>query len=543
LRREKAVHRFRVRSLLLLGTLAVAAALLALAQRGGAADAPAARPRPAGDASVERALARPASLHFKAMPLAEVAARIAREHGFNVLLDHNALKDRRANEETPLNFDCDGVPLGAGLRFMLGQHDLNFVLPEDTDNVLVITSNDVAKGKLIVRVYKVPELIEPANEFSQVPADSTEIVQMITSVIAPPTWNSNGGTGSIACVGQTLVVSQTEDVQNQIAGLLAALDTSRRQQKTLLGGPPIRIEAPDVQRADEIIRRRLAERVGFQFRKAPLTDVVHWLRRQGIPTLLDSKAITDAGANEATPITLDQREMRLDRELKWLLGEADLGSYVDHGALVITSNEQLKNHLVTVVYPVGDLIYETAGDGPFPAPDTEPDFEPLIDLITSTVAPTSWDSAGGPGSISESRSANAIVFSQTEENHELVARLLEKLRAAKKAREPAAGPIRIDDKMPYSRIYSLPPLPQADRTPPSDADDTRLAEQYVTAIETLIDPGPGGWSGESVYIKAFPGRIAVRQSPAVHRRISDLLDAIRPTEQQPVFGIGAGGAF
>jgi general secretion pathway protein D len=56
------------------------------------------------------------------------------------------------------------------------------------------------------------------------------------------------------------------------------------------------------------------------------------------------------------------------------------------------------------------------------------DFDSLIELITSTVAPSSWDSNGGAGSIAPFNTNLTLVVSQTQEIHEQIADLLQQLR-------------------------------------------------------------------------------------------------------------------
>jgi len=56
------------------------------------------------------------------------------------------------------------------------------------------------------------------------------------------------------------------------------------------------------------------------------------------------------------------------------------------------------------------------------------DFDSLIELITSTIAPQSWDEVGGPGSIAAFENNNSLVISQTQEVHEQIVDLLEQLR-------------------------------------------------------------------------------------------------------------------
>lgn len=56
------------------------------------------------------------------------------------------------------------------------------------------------------------------------------------------------------------------------------------------------------------------------------------------------------------------------------------------------------------------------------------DFDSLIDLITSTIQPTTWDEVGGPGSIAPFETNLSLVVSQTQEVHEELADLLDQLR-------------------------------------------------------------------------------------------------------------------
>jgi len=59
---------------------------------------------------------------------------------------------------------------------------------------------------------------------------------------------------------------------------------------------------------------------------------------------------------------------------------------------------------------------------------SQADFDTLIDLITSTIAPTSWDTVGGPGSIEGFPTNLSLVVSQTQDVHEQIADLLDQLR-------------------------------------------------------------------------------------------------------------------
>ena len=56
------------------------------------------------------------------------------------------------------------------------------------------------------------------------------------------------------------------------------------------------------------------------------------------------------------------------------------------------------------------------------------DFDSLINLITSTVEPDSWDDVGGPGTVQPFDGNLSLVVSNTQEVHEAIVNLLEQLR-------------------------------------------------------------------------------------------------------------------
>ena len=79
--------------------------------------------------------------------------------------------------------------------------------------------------------------------------------------------------------------------------------------------------------------------------------------------------------------------------------------------------------------PLGAAKSSTASPGPGSlGGGAQPDFDSLIDLITSTIKPTTWDGVGGPGSIMPFETNLSIVVSQTQDVHEEIVDLLEQLR-------------------------------------------------------------------------------------------------------------------
>jgi hypothetical protein len=99
-----------------------------------------------------------------------------------------------------------------------------------------------ARGDLNRRTSQVGDLVWPRglkDAFALPPrlGESSEdrLIRLITSTIAPQTWSDMGGQGTIqySPLTKTLIVNQTEDVQEQIAGLLAELRRLEEQYPIL----------------------------------------------------------------------------------------------------------------------------------------------------------------------------------------------------------------------------------------------------------------------------------------------------------------------
>lgn len=82
--------------------------------------------------------------------------------------------------------------------------------------------------------------------------------------------------------------------------------------------------------------------------------------------------------------------------------------------------------LKTIDYPVGDLISPAnSPDNPIPG---EPDYSPLIALVTGCIDPFSWDDVGGPGLIAQSERNSSLTVTQSPDVHEKIRLLLVELR-------------------------------------------------------------------------------------------------------------------
>ncbi len=110
------------------------------------------------------------------------------------------------------------------------------------------------------------------------------------------------------------------------------------------------------------ILKELDEPTDMDFVETPLKDVILAIsiRHNGIPIVLDTKAITDAGGSADTPITFSIKGISLKSALRHMLQEHELNFIIDNEVLSITSDTKAKEHVVTKVYPVADLVLPIA---------------------------------------------------------------------------------------------------------------------------------------------------------------------------------------
>ncbi|HEX4143425.1 MAG TPA: hypothetical protein VHY91_07735 [Pirellulales bacterium] len=195
---------------------------------------------------------------------------------------------------------------------------------------------------------------------------------------------------------------------------------------------PIDVGSPHETLARAKFMRVLAEPTHFEYNELPLNDVVVDLKnRHHIEIQLDVKVLEEASIGIDTPVTRNLQDVTLRSGLRLMLGALDLTYIIKDEVLLITTPDKASNELMTRIYPVGDLAT------PRNAALGGEDLKPLIAAIVATIAPTTWDEVGGPGSIVPLSQARSLIVSQTDEVHEQITELLAGLRQARDA-QPSA---------------------------------------------------------------------------------------------------------
>ena len=196
------------------------------------------------------------------------------------------------------------------------------------------------------------------------------------------------------------------------------------------------------------LRKILASPTQLEFVETPLADVLKYLSEYHKVTIaIDQKALDDVGIGTDTPITRSLKGVTLRSALALLLRDLNLTYIPGNDVILITTPEEAGNRLVTVIYPVADLVLPPGSNNPDDA-----DYDSLIDTLTATIQPNTWDDVGGAGSITPFENKQVLVVSQTAEVQEQISDVLALLRKSggKDAAATAGGQAQKADEQVVS---------------------------------------------------------------------------------------------
>jgi RNA polymerase sigma factor (sigma-70 family) len=270
------------------------------------------------------------------------------------------------------------------------------------------------------------------------------------------------------------------------------------------------------------IKEKLKEPVTLDFEKQPLGEAITLLQKYtGLNIVLDPRALSDANISSAVPVSLAAKNIHLETALKLLLKPLRLTYKLEDEVVLITSSEALEaERMVVRTYGVGDLIQPSGRAIPASGPGAKPggnegpasgvvpkaDMSPLIELITSGVAPGAWrvsDPSGADvssayvkggedpsvdpnrpiGTITPFFLSSSLIVRHTPEVHERVAGFLRSLRRLSELQRPE----RPEGEEAEARSYlsDAPPAPPATAVPAPPAAAVSRAERIRQLLAEL----------------------------------------------------------
>ncbi len=185
-----------------------------------------------------------ADFSFNETPLAEALNSIAQRFGVQIVLDLQALEEAGMGGDTPVTDELRRVMLPVALSMLLHPYDLTYLLANE---VVLVTTTDVAYQELTVSVYSVADLVQfGEGKVGGGKQDFDTLVDLIQQQISPDSWSKVGGPGAIETSYNTssLVVSQREDVHEELNRLLSGLRRLRAPRAQAHGSADAAPTAP-----------------------------------------------------------------------------------------------------------------------------------------------------------------------------------------------------------------------------------------------------------------------------------------------------------
>lgn len=339
-------------------------------------------------------LARPVTFHFDKTPLKDAIASLNAQ----CLLDTRALEEAGIAADTPITGKAQAGPALESLNAAL--KPLN-IMADLQHHVLLVSTPERHSSLLVPRFYRLKQA-----------GNLDALIQQITAQVEPNSWDDVGGPGSLSSLqGTVFVVAQTPMIHREIEKKFARqlLPVSAPADKVPLLAPTAGVN-PLAK-----LREALCRPASVAVIETPLQDLVATLAKTNkVKIALDEKALEQAAIHPQTPLSIQLGDIPLESLLALTLHNLGLAWTIDGDQLLITTFQGASSRLITINYDVRDV--------------TRGDFDTLIDGITSTVAPSSWQDVGGPGKIAVVNGNLAIM--QTAQTHRILETWLADLRQA-----------------------------------------------------------------------------------------------------------------
>lgn len=254
-------------------------------------------------------------------------------------------------------------------------------------------------------------------------AQTSALGAMVQLLVAPQSWSSQGGVGTLTAGADTLVVSQTPAAQREIAVLLDRLRVARGKSPLVAG--------TTLQTRFAATQSLLDSPVTMNFRPAAqLRAVVGKVEAAtGAAITLDVSALAAEGASPETLVGIAADKHPLADVLTALCDPRGWAwRIIDPRTIEITTRDALRRRAYVELYDVRLLLT----DGARP--------EPLIARLKQQTAEAGWLESGGLGAIVFDAAASVLIVRQHQAGHQRLAQLIAEALAAQTPAPTATTP-------------------------------------------------------------------------------------------------------
>lgn len=455
-------------------------------------------------------LQRPMSVEFSQTPLYDVVKQLAGLLDDTVLVDEKALEDAGRGLDTPITAHWREVPAKDSLRWILRDVGLTYTV---SGEALVITTPEEAgnhtqtrlhSGRGVVYEYAAPPGGEPRRN-----RDAALSGMAMGGMGGGGMWGGSFGGASGGMGGGGFGGSDGRAVSRSdstAVGISSGGEATLRPQaaESEPASPPS--DHPAGQRSTAPTSLSPNERSEPQY-------------TYDVDTPIDMISTT------ISPTTWDS-----------VGGPGSIALFEPTLDFVVSTTEDVHEQIDILFDRLRKLPPLSASQrGWRPAtvhpvnPDSPLDFDSVIDLIQTTVCPTSWDTVGGPGSITVDEPRAALILSQTQDVQDALSNLLTMLRRSR------YDALRSD--RPWNRVTSgmdqplIAPWAAAESSPLQLSAMPEPKPEELGVLSSRHVPESGLWEwrrtksdgtgSETLVLRRQAGRLEIRLPDRVLRADGD----------------------
>lgn len=477
--------------------------------------------RKAVRAKLEVGLTKKVDLVAAEKPLNEVVQSLSTQAGIPIAVDEKSLRDIGIEPMTPITLTLKGVSLRAALAHLLLDFDCDWCIRE---RALLVTTTMGTNARLETQIYAAADLLDAPRPPSPFGPQEDPLFQEIQFSVAPPTWGQVGGPGSLARCGPAMIVSQTPQVQAQVADLMNHLRRSRASRtKWDRRTRPI----PDLpaqggwhsEDPQEIAWGKTRRRpITLSFAETPLAKVVEVLEEKtGFPFRLHQRSLADAQRNLEEPISFACEELPLEEALQKMLAVPQFRFRLWQETVQIGVGDDFSEPQ-TWVFPVYDVA---EGDG-----------TALVNELQSLFPPANPEEGISGPLLSYFPPAGALIAYLPTSDMRRIAEKLADLRKKGSLPVASAPEPATESKEWVTRTYLEPDgMEQA-----LALYEAQFAQQgtpglpraeIARVVRAFIEPESWDRHGLDARMDVEEGRLLVRHRPEVHARIAPLIAELK----------------
>lgn len=365
-------------------------------------------------------LAQAVTVDLTAKSLRELFAWLQTELKLSVRVDQATLVANGVVMGEMVNDRSDNAPLYLLLN-RLNQFNVGWYWQDDA---LRITSLEQAKNHSSSVYYNIGDLLDAGFE--------GENFRYEVMRLSGGGWEDHdGGMGSSVLLGDVLFVRNSDEVQLQIAGLMAAIRHHGR--RTLVLDPP----------SHHHLRQKLDEAIEVHFEETPLTVAIQQLGQLAkVDIRADVSLLNHANSRAKGPITLKLSSSKLKNVLNSILDGLSLTWTIRDNVIWICPQDAAGNEQLAAVFDVRDLCRD------------EDEASALLEAIENQ-STFKWQERDGTGGVLCSPKPGVLIIRQRQLALDETLALLEAYRGALRASKPRSRKLP-DPKELLTRHYRMP---------------------------------------------------------------------------------------